>query len=377
MDTAAQVASAKISGLAAPPAAPPPSAGGAGSVGMGGPVSASLTSLLLGGADPRGVAGRRGSGSSGAPGPVPPSMGPATPLAPSTPDFPALATDKVLDKLTKSSEWIKGLNILPNKDVQPWASYLMPGLSFGATGLGLATNYDKFRSALPLLPPRPPGRSGGATAVNRQRLRLDAFITKNGNRLSRAANRLGDSVDAMGWAASQPLMRMWMGAGTGGIPSASQLMDEPRPLVNRTGPALASKVTAGRAALEAVIADLARKPSNPAWGKVGRAAGPVGAAFSAATGAMEQWQKDAGNPSLTDGDKKARAGVRGALVAAGGWAGGALGGAAAGAAAGSVVPVVGTAIGGVVGGVAGGIGGSIVGDGIADAVMQKWDEWRP
>jgi hypothetical protein len=77
-----------------------------------------------------------------------------------------------------------------------------------------------------------------------------------------------------------------------------------------------------------------------------------------------QYLEDQDDPSLTTGDRLARASSAVVLESGGAFVGGAAGvkvGAIAGAAAGTAVPVVGTAVGAVVGAVVGGLIGSGVG----------------
>lgn len=104
----------------------------------------------------------------------------------------------------------------------------------------------------------------------------------------------------------------------------------------------------------------------------GKWLGPVGNALTGIFAGVDRWNEDAGDPSLSTGERAARAGIDGganvAGAAAGAWAG-AKGGAAAGALIGSIFPGPGTAIGGVVGGIVGAIGGGIIGGGIADAAI--------
>lgn len=100
--------------------------------------------------------------------------------------------------------------------------------------------------------------------------------------------------------------------------------------------------------------------------------GPAGSLLSGGFEFADRWAEDAGDPSLSTGERVTRATVdAGANVAggaAGAWAG-AKGGALAGAAIGSIFPGPGTAIGGVIGGVVGGIAGGAAGGGIADAAI--------
>lgn len=104
----------------------------------------------------------------------------------------------------------------------------------------------------------------------------------------------------------------------------------------------------------------------------GKVLGPVGNVLTGVFAGVERWNQDAGDPSISDGERVVRTGVdAGANVAgaaAGAWAGG-KGGALAGAAIGSIFPGPGTAIGGVVGGVVGAIGGGIIGGGVADSIV--------
>jgi len=104
----------------------------------------------------------------------------------------------------------------------------------------------------------------------------------------------------------------------------------------------------------------------------GKVLGPVGTALTGVFAGVERWNQDAGDPSISDGERAVRTGVDAganmAGAAAGAWAG-AKGGALAGAAIGSIFPGPGTAIGGVVGGVVGAIGGGIIGGGVADSIV--------
>lgn len=104
----------------------------------------------------------------------------------------------------------------------------------------------------------------------------------------------------------------------------------------------------------------------------GKVLGPVGNALTGVLAGVDRWNEDAGDPSLSDGERAVRAGVDGganiAGAAAGAWAG-AKGGALAGAAIGSIFPGPGTAIGGVVGGIVGAVGAGIIGGGVADSIV--------
>ena len=93
-------------------------------------------------------------------------------------------------------------------------------------------------------------------------------------------------------------------------------------------------------------------------------AGRASNVASFAVSSYEQYQKDAQDPSLSEGKKVTRAATTGALTAGGGWAGAQVG-ATVGACVGGPA---GAAIGGVVGGVAGGIAGSELGKGFAKKV---------
>ena len=114
---------------------------------------------------------------------------------------------------------------------------------------------------------------------------------------------------------------------------------------------------------------------SPAGGQEGSAGGKVVAAArkaaptlkwagrasnvaSFAVSSYEQYQKDAQDPSLSEGKKVTRAATTGATTAGVGWAGG-WAGAQVGATVGACVGgPAGAAIGGVVGGIAGGMAGS-------------------
>jgi len=100
--------------------------------------------------------------------------------------------------------------------------------------------------------------------------------------------------------------------------------------------------------------------------------GPLGTAVTGVFEFADRWGEDAGDPSLSTGERVTRATLDGGANVAGGAAGawgGAKVGAAAGAAIGSIFPGAGTAVGGVVGGVVGAIGGGIAGSSIADAAI--------
>jgi hypothetical protein len=117
--------------------------------------------------------------------------------------------------------------------------------------------------------------------------------------------------------------------------------------------------------------DAARGAASAARGlaSTSRVLGAAGVVVSGGLAAFDRWQADAADPSLSTGERFARAGVDGALNAAGGGLG-AWGGAAGGAAIGTMIcPGVGTVIGGVVGGVIGGYAGGSLGDGIADWLL--------
>lgn len=100
--------------------------------------------------------------------------------------------------------------------------------------------------------------------------------------------------------------------------------------------------------------------------------GPLGTAVTGVFEFSDRWAEDAGDPSLSTGERVTRATVdAGANIAggvAGAW-GGAKVGAAAGAAIGSIFPGAGTAVGGVIGGVVGAVGGGIAGSGIANTAI--------
>lgn len=113
----------------------------------------------------------------------------------------------------------------------------------------------------------------------------------------------------------------------------------------------------------------AMRASQARWARGARWAGRAGTVVAFGTSAWDQWSRDAGRSDIGTGERVARAGTRGALVAGGAWAGaavGAKGGALAGAAIGSIFPGPGTAIGAAVGGIVGGVGGAIVGSGLAN-----------
>jgi len=104
----------------------------------------------------------------------------------------------------------------------------------------------------------------------------------------------------------------------------------------------------------------------------GKWLGPAGDVLTGVFAGVDRWNEDAGDPSLSNGERTTRAVVDGGVNAAGAIAGGlagAKGGAALGAAIGSVIPGAGTAVGGAVGGIVGGVVGGIVGGGVADAVI--------
>lgn len=103
-----------------------------------------------------------------------------------------------------------------------------------------------------------------------------------------------------------------------------------------------------------------------------RLLGPLGSAATGVFAAADRWAEDAGDPSLSTGERVTRAVVDGGANVAGGAAGawaGAKGGAALGAAVGSIFPGPGTAIGGVIGGVVGGVAGGIAGSGFANSAI--------
>src|SRR5699024_5510917 len=104
----------------------------------------------------------------------------------------------------------------------------------------------------------------------------------------------------------------------------------------------------------------------------GKWLGPAGDVLTGVFAGVDRWNEDAGDPSLSTGERATRAAVDGGVNAAGALAGGiagAKGGAALGAAIGSVIPGAGTAVGGAVGGIVGGVVGGIVGGGVADAAI--------
>lgn len=118
--------------------------------------------------------------------------------------------------------------------------------------------------------------------------------------------------------------------------------------------------------------NLGTLPNPPGWlataekiGKFGRVAGPI---VSGVAAGWDQWNTDQDDPSLTTGQRVARAGVKAGTVGAGAWVGaelGAMGGAAIGT---LICPGPGTVIGGIVGGVVGGFAGAAGGGAIGDLI---------
>ncbi|MGH8905298.1 MAG: hypothetical protein ACRD0K_01975 [Egibacteraceae bacterium] len=89
---------------------------------------------------------------------------------------------------------------------------------------------------------------------------------------------------------------------------------------------------------------------------------------------IDQIVKDWNDPTLTTGDRLARAGAATVLDGGLGFAGGAAGvwaGAAAGAAIGSVFPGPGTVVGGVIGGIVGGVSGGIIGGEVGQNIREN------
>lgn len=100
-------------------------------------------------------------------------------------------------------------------------------------------------------------------------------------------------------------------------------------------------------------------------------AGRASNVASFAVSSYEQYQKDAQDPSLSEGTRVKRAATMGTTTAVGGWAGG-WAGAQVGATVGACVGgPAGAAIGGVVGGIAGGIAGSSFGKS-AGNMINSW-----
>ena len=100
-------------------------------------------------------------------------------------------------------------------------------------------------------------------------------------------------------------------------------------------------------------------------------AGRASNVASFAVSSYEQYQKDAQDPSLSEGKKVTRAATTGTTTAVGGWAGG-WAGAQVGATVGACVGgPAGAAIGGVVGGIAGGMAGSSFGKS-AGNMINSW-----
>lgn len=113
------------------------------------------------------------------------------------------------------------------------------------------------------------------------------------------------------------------------------------------------------------VANAARAAGQSA-GTWSRALGVVGGVVSGGFAAWDRWDSDASDPSLSTGERVARAAVDGVATGAGAGLGG-WGGAAAGMAIGTAIfPGVGTVIGGAIGGIVGGGLGSTVGGWLAD-----------
>lgn len=101
---------------------------------------------------------------------------------------------------------------------------------------------------------------------------------------------------------------------------------------------------------------------------ISRGLGIAGGAVTVGMSAYDRWQEDASDPSLSDGERVARAGADAGANLLGGVAG-AKAGLAAGAAIGSIFPGPGTVIGGAVGAAVGGFLGGSAGDAVIDWVL--------
>lgn len=108
-------------------------------------------------------------------------------------------------------------------------------------------------------------------------------------------------------------------------------------------------------------------------GTVGKWVGRAGSVVTAGLAGWEQWQEDADNPTLDDGERIDRTATKAATtgtIAAGGAWGGALVGGAIGTA---ICPGIGTVIGGAIGGLAGAWAGGEVGGALGDLVNDRFD----
>ena len=103
-------------------------------------------------------------------------------------------------------------------------------------------------------------------------------------------------------------------------------------------------------------------------------AGRAGTAVTAGISFYDQYQKDSRNPSMGEGERIARASVKGGLVASGAYFG-AKGGALLGASIGAIGGPIGVAAGGIIGGIVGGIAGSSAGQLIGDSINSKISEF--
>lgn len=110
------------------------------------------------------------------------------------------------------------------------------------------------------------------------------------------------------------------------------------------------------------------------WSTAGRWAGRTGGVVTALTAGWSQWEQDADDPTLSDGDRIRRTATS-SVTTAGGALLGAKGGAMTGAAIGTVIGgPVGTVIGGAIGGLVGGAIGAGVGDKVGDFINDNWDD---
>lgn len=102
----------------------------------------------------------------------------------------------------------------------------------------------------------------------------------------------------------------------------------------------------------------------------GKWLGYAGAGVSGGLAALDRWQADADDPSLTTSDRVTRASMVGVGAGAGAW-GGAMAGAQVGGAIGTALGgPVGTVVGGAVGGFVGGFAGSEVGGTVGEFLSE-------
>lgn len=111
------------------------------------------------------------------------------------------------------------------------------------------------------------------------------------------------------------------------------------------------------------------------WSTAGKWVGRAGVVVSFGVSAYDQWQADADDPTLSTGERVARAGTVGATTAAGGWAGAWAGAQVGGMIGTAVGGPVGTVVGGAIGGIVGGVIGSGVGQAAGQWVVDQADEW--